>query len=223
MRQRQPTADAEHGLPDAPTVAARVHLLRASAFGAVGSGIGVFGHAWAGQHGPALGVLLASFLLLTAYALLAGRRRVRGPAILAAVAISQAAVHATAVALAGGDPHAHHAAREGRGAAAALLGGSSDVSLWTMLAVHAVAVVAGALLLLRLEARAWRTLSTATRTLGRRVAALVGALRVRRPRRLALTCACRPPRAAARARRCATCRWLVVASGRRGPPLVRIA
>lgn len=220
MRKRQPTERlAQAG--DVATAPIRPHVLRAAAFGAVSATIGVLGHAWATQHAPSRGVLTGAFALLSVYALLAARRRVRGPTIVAAVTVAQALVHVAATVL-GGGAHQHHGA-PGHGGVAAALGVSPDVPLWAMLGGHALAILAGSALLLRLEARIWRGLHAATRQLGRKVVVLLGARCFPATRRAASVAARRPPRTPSRALRCATCRWLVVASGRRGPPLVRIA
>lgn len=134
--------DTRQDMPPAPLA-----WTRAASFGAVAGSVGVIGHALAASVPVSLPVLGATVTLGTLAARPLASRRATAPGLLAALVAMQAMVHVASGSVGGVPVGAHgHMSMTGHAGLA-------------MYGVHALALLAGLVILLMLEGAAWAAVS----------------------------------------------------------------
>lgn len=196
----------------------RARWARAVAFATVAAGIAVFGHAWTAHAAPEWSVLAIAVVLLTTLARACTHGRCRGLVLLGSLTIAQAVVHVAcrwASSSSGSAMDHMHMQPTGGAPRFELLGASMSMGTAPMLAVHAFALIAGAFVLLRLDAALWARARRAAGVLIRALTRVGASLRER-----AHDTRSPAPHGGFVGTDDAACGcdWFVAQTGRRGPP-----
>jgi len=174
---------------------------RSSAFGIVAAGIGAGGHAVVTGGDVSWLVFAIASVLLAAYARVFADERASWWHLAVGIVLAQVLVHLSCE-LTQPLP-AHHLGQHATHA--------SGVP-WAMLLTHAVATILGLVVLLRLEAAAWRQVATAVTRIMRLLTACI--FGTHHARTLVATRVVEVVEPCSRRRR-----WATASTGRRGPPV----